>query len=683
MPVERQQHAFAERIPHRLVPRFATRILLAGCRDTVLADALRSERGAEVYGVSFATEASPSVRERFAGFAVVGQEDSPLPFPPRYFDCIVLEPLPESAEALHEIVERLVPFLAPDGWMLIPVGNPGYWKAQAGILANPAVSVDEAEAALAGTGVYTFGRRVVDDRGVVDLAFPEAYSIEIAGHVFRTESMEALEQLATWAFVLVAIPEAYSPVAHARALFERGHPDWSHDLLSLIPTGYLQSPDVDGAIAAEMQLCMLAADVQDSGRHGSGDPLRTARRLERFWNAQIFFYRTTALFPREIPPYLCQAQFWRRLGNDGMAGRILRCIQSVAPNGTVAGQLAKIGMPAPPAEKRVVPPRWEPGDRPLRVLFLIHPRPHYELDVLYDGLCAVLGADAVVEYPWKKTLHGEVRDEFRNYPCTFDRPGTRIPMEDLLAQLREGHFDLVLFGDMDMAMPPGMARAFVEAAGNTPVFLVDGEDDMRNNRPALLDYLGVASVAGYFKREMLAGVDYGPNAFPLPFAYADGRIPRDVDGERPHDLFWAGNRVYGLRRLYLEHVEERFGRRLDAAYTQEEYAEALLTHRIGLSFPGFGYDTVRYWELPAHGCMLLSERLPMVIPYDFEDGKSAVFFDDVDSLDERLGHYLTHLEEASAIARAGRAHLLEHHTGEARARHLLGWVSGVIRGFQQ
>ena len=95
---------------------------------------------------------------------------------------------------------------------------------------------------------------------------------------------------------------------------------------------------------------------------------------------------------------------------------------------------------------------------------------------------------------------------------------------------------------------------------------------------------------------------------------------------------------------------------------------------MGISLPGNGFDTVRYWELPAHGVLLLSERLPLAIPHDFVDGKHAVFFDTVAELRDKADYYLAHPQEAIAIARSGHAYLLEHHTGSARARQCLGQI---------
>jgi len=228
-----------------------------------------------------------------------------------------------------------------------------------------------------------------------------------------------------------------------------------------------------------------------------------------------------------------------------------------------------------------------------------------------------------------------------------------------------------------MSLDRRVARRLLAAGAGLPLFIVDQEDDPMDNRAKVLEQLGHGPVRGYFKREMLRCVDYGPYAWPLPFAYPDGRVPQAFTAERCRPLFWAGSRAYGLRRRYLEPLEGRFPIDLDASYGQQAYVEALCASRIGINCFGLGFDTVRYWELPAHGCMLFSERPPIRIPHNFEDGVSAVFFGDAPELEERLPYYLTHPAEAAAIAEAGHGLLRRHHTASARARQLIARMRGV------
>src|SRR5690606_26230649 len=106
-------------------------------------------------------------------------------------------------------------------------------------------------------------------------------------------------------------------------------------------------------------------------------------------------------------------------------------------------------------------------------------------------------------------------------------------------------------------------------------------------------------------------------------------------------LFWAGKLIGGARRMQLSWLSARVPvtGAWGTQFTQEAYVEALRTQAAGLCFFGNGFDTVRYWELPAHGVMLLAERSPLVIPNDFDDGRHAVFFDHAGELLEKSQYY--------------------------------------------
>lgn len=218
----------------------------------------------------------------------------------------------------------------------------------------------------------------------------------------------------------------------------------------------------------------------------------------------------------------------------------------------------------------------------------------------------------------------------------------------------------------------------MDAAAGIPVAVVDAQDEPQSYLRSVTDFLGGPPLTVYFKREFLACHEYGPLARPFPFAYPDAQIPESVDGPRNAPVFWAGQRGFGLRRLYLEAVEKRFGDPFDAHYTPDQYARAVRDSQIGLCFFGYGFDTVRFWELPAHGCMLLAERTPLAIPHNFVDQESAVFFDDTESLLAKLERYRDDPDAACAIARAGHAHLRRYHTTSARARQLLDQVAASL-----
>lgn len=465
------------------------------------------------------------------------------------------------------------------------------------------------------------------------------------------------------------VPKHYDPLTHARELLLAGAPGPAFNALTFVPDVYLENPPVRAAVKAEQALCLLAWDQAASD--GS--------TLSRFYLAQAFFAQATAADPHCHLAYCVQAEFWHRLGDDLMAARTLRSIQHVAPQETATTQMNSYAATPLIHPRSVEPPEWNAGSTLPRILLITDNRPNYGLDVLYAGLLCVLGSDHILEFPYKPTLHGGQPERFADYPCCFHFPGEAATLERLCDELRSGKFDLVLFGDVERTLEREQALQVIRAADRIPVFVLDMLDDFRDNRPEIMEWLELKHIAGYFKREMLACVSYGNGAFPLPFAYPEERIPNSFPEDRPYLLFWAGQRQFGIRKLALEYLERRFNVDFSTRYTQAEYTRMLQSVRIGLDFSGFGFDTVRYWEVPAHGAMLLAERRPTCIPFNFKDGESAVFFDDIPDLEKKLLYYGTHKEETLAIARQGYDHLKKYHTATLRARHLLGWVAQTMR----
>ncbi|MCC6793483.1 MAG: glycosyltransferase family 1 protein [Candidatus Hydrogenedentes bacterium] len=460
---------------------------------------------------------------------------------------------------------------------------------------------------------------------------------------------------------------SYDPINHARQLGDAGMPvrairvlDWMEHYTPLKPRAR--------ATVALKKLNYYRAAVEhvDTQNHSM------------LFHAQKEFHIAVHEWPKSARACIDQAAIWRGYGNDDYAARLLRSLHHVTLDVAVAEALAQCTperTPQPPVETS---PEWTGNKRAPRVLVLTHDYSDYGMDTLYDGLCQVLGKDNVVEWPWKPTLHGRDKDAAVNYPCWFEYPGEPQSVDDLVQDLCDGRFDLIVFADFVQMNKQDHILRMLNAAPDVPVVVYDPWDDGSATQDSAREYLGGRPIAAYFKREMLACLDYGPNAYPLPFGYPDRHVPTALPERRDTDLFWAGKRLFGTRTLYLDRLNEVLGRTLDQKLSQEEYRRAIATARMGLSFFGFGFDTVRYWELAAHGCMILAERPCIRIPFNFVEGESAVFFDDLPELEEKLAYYLAQDDEAERIGRAGREHFLKYHTTSARARQFLGRVEYLI-----
>jgi hypothetical protein len=462
---------------------------------------------------------------------------------------------------------------------------------------------------------------------------------------------------------VVAVRREYNPAAHARELALQGLYEQAIGVMDDIPPELIGTNETLSYVAAEKQKLYLDWQKSLPGGH----PLH-----KFFFQARREFAQVTSALPHYHAAYCHAAGFWQHLGNIPMARRTLRSILHARPDANTYRHLAALPGAVAAAPMFENTPLWSAAGRPPRILVLTHAHSDYGMDTLFDALVRMIGAENVVEYPWKPVLHGQKTDAAQNYPCAFDHPSSPVALADLLEELRDHRFDVILYADVVQMTRKGEVQQILEAGRDVPLVAYDTWDNCYTPVDVISNYLAGKPIDVLFKREMLAGVDYGSNVFPLPFGFPDPMLPESSAERRDIDVFWAGKRVWGLRPLYLPRIERLLGLQFQERYSQAEYSRRLRSARIGLSFFGSGFDTVRYWEVPAHGVMLLAEKPPIHIPHNFVDGESAVFFGDLPELEEKLQYHLSRSDEAEQIAAAGRRHLLTHHTTSARARQFLG-----------
>jgi hypothetical protein len=466
--------------------------------------------------------------------------------------------------------------------------------------------------------------------------------------------------------------ERYDPVSHARIYLRDLDHMTAMNILQAVPDHWFRSEEERGYHAAELLLALLAQDRR-SGPH---------YRLEHFKAALHQYNRACTWIPDHGPVYSCMAAFWRGIGRADLGRRLLDSVYTVTSDVGIGTELA--GWPTETLEfEPVNGPDYQPSTR-LRLLYLCHPESDFGSDVLHDGLRRVLGQENVVAYPWKPVLHGQEVEKATGYPCTFNWADDPVPLEEIVRQAEAGAFDAILYSDTLGMLPRKETRQLLDAAAGTPLFVLDMWDECGDMLAHICARDDLGEVAGYFKREMLRGHPYPEQTWPLPFSFPEDRIPATVSWADRDGIFWAGKLMGGARRLQVAWLEKQLPLSVKPGtpYTPEAYAERLQEHLLGLSLPGNGFDTVRYWELPAHGTLLLAERPPLAIPHDFVGDKHAVFCDTVSELKDKAEYYLSHPGEAIAIAQAGHAHLLEYHTGSARARQCLARIQQRIAELQ-
>ena len=280
----------------------------------------------------------------------------------------------------------------------------------------------------------------------------------------------------------------------------------------------------------------------------------------------------------------------------------------------------------------------------MRAAALSHGSPDYLIDIVIDGLIDVLGRD-------------QVHLDLCIGPANWD---ARVP--HLFARC-EG-FNSFAAADADVLIAsvrsdPQIIDEWKRTSGRQAVAIIDGEDDevIRES------FLRRAVV--YFKREFMAGVSYPVNVRPLPFA----AIPesRIAIGPRARPVFFHANDTHALRCDVKRELRSLGHQVSGGLIPKAEYNQLIASALICPSVRGAGWDTYRYWEIPFLGSVLLSQRLPIVIPNDFVEGEEAVRFDTVSDFRSRLQWLLEHPDAAEEIARAGHAKCMTAHLSAHRA----------------
>ncbi|MCL6581414.1 MAG: glycosyltransferase [Firmicutes bacterium] len=292
------------------------------------------------------------------------------------------------------------------------------------------------------------------------------------------------------------------------------------------------------------------------------------------------------------------------------------------------------------------------------LLFITSPEINFLEDILHEGLDEVLGPERVWCFPYKDYSSFQ----YNLYPPSPDQPPHREPVS--LTQLLDQRDRVagVIVGSVRVPAVEAW-QAIQDYFAGRPVALVNGEE----TRPP---YWPPVSRTVRFKMDLLPA-EMAPDLLPLPLAappraMLPEEVPRDID------VSFVARPTTEARRRYAEVLErEGFLVILGEGVPREQFCWILNRSKISVSLRGAAWDTFRYWEIPYHGALLMSERLPVIIPDDFVDGESAVFFDSPEDMLARIRALLGDPGRLARIAANGRRLCREKHTAAARARYVL------------
>jgi hypothetical protein len=350
----------------------------------------------------------------------------------------------------------------------------------------------------------------------------------------------------------------------------------------------------------------------------------------------------------------------------------------------------------------------------VRVLYIDHPTPDLLSGILYKGLCEEIGAESVVDYPWKALYHGYAYDGEGSvhfpFPWMKSVQGAAPWTEEAVAA-RVGDFDLVVLASPREKNARALDRLIerVGRAGLRKFAIVDGED----YTTVRWDFVGRYKPDVYFKLSTVpepfevypaekARLEASTKVVPFPLASPIepmAMVEKDVDVAFLGGNYW---RPAALRRegvAWTGPSEREYKAALDARLAKEfssymgsvkerpiahaEFMAILNRSKVAVCVGGYGIEPMRTYEiLSCHETLLVRERIPVIAPHPLVDGVHCAMFDTKDGFDHEeivrvIRHQLAHEDERRRVAVAGNVLLKEHYTPRARARQLLGEM-GVL-----
>lgn len=318
----------------------------------------------------------------------------------------------------------------------------------------------------------------------------------------------------------------------------------------------------------------------------------------------------------------------------------------------------------------------------MKVLFIGSKSYDYMQDIVYSGLVKLLGFKNVIEYNWNIKYHLA----YKKYPKNLGYFSNSIISS---IHINKSNYDLVILA----ATKPDSFKSYIQIApkitANIPVVWIDGGDrpdiggDLKRlGAPLLLSKAQtIRDFDIIFKREMKLNKVYDNNVLPLTFGFNLSCLPYKLPNKKKYNVaFWAGeshptrSKAFDMLKHQFDCDKNGTTKGVDLENFSRKgsfYLEELAACKIHLSLRGGGFDTLRYWEIPAVGSMLLSEPADIRIENNFSDGLNAIFCDPtVDDLLDLCKYYLKENSKREKIAINGKRHLLEFHTDVHRANHI-------------
>lgn len=327
----------------------------------------------------------------------------------------------------------------------------------------------------------------------------------------------------------------------------------------------------------------------------------------------------------------------------------------------------------------------------MKILFINSHSADYVQDLTYSGLVKMFGRNNVIDFKWNQKYHLP----YKKYPKNLGYTSNTI-FSSIKSRF-SFKFDVVFIGASKVDCFETYLSIIDKISGDVPVIFIDGGDQSKigfdlsiYERPEL--YNAAISKRKFdfiFKREYLIDREYDNNIAPLPMSFNYNRLP-SLPGHFKYDVsFWAVE-SFPVRTEALKLLEDKFDCMANGTYRNQKfskykrkgdyYLQELSACKIVLNFRGGGWDTLRYWEVPAIGGFMITQKPRIEIPHNYVDEKHVVYCNDnLDNLIDLSEYYLKHEDKRLEIARNALNHTKNHHTDVKRVEYIFNKISTLLK----
>ncbi len=108
-----------------------------------------------------------------------------------------------------------------------------------------------------------------------------------------------------------------------------------------------------------------------------------------------------------------------------------------------------------------------------------------------------------------------------------------------------------------------------------------------------------------------------------------------------------------------------------------EYLRIISESLSSVSSYGVGYETIRYWEIPYAGSLLIAQKPKIKIPNNLINGKHAFFFKDIKELKKIIEFIKEHPDIAIKMSKEARNFVIKYHSPLARAKYIINTINAT------